>query len=85
MRMANITPDPEQISLGASCSCQFKVRVCWLFFNFKDTLRLAAGHKSLATHYLYGNLQEHHIRDAFNMFARYSQEKEGSSPKSVTA
>jgi len=40
----------------------------------QEAAMLASGHKSLAMHYRYANLQESHLREAFKMFTRCSQE-----------
>ena len=45
----------------------------------------AAGHKSVAMHYRYVNLNGEHIREAFKMFTGCLHEKEGHGIKSVSS
>ena len=45
----------------------------------------AAGHKSVAMHYRYVNLNEDHVREAFGIHTGYKHEKAGNGKKSVTA
>jgi len=47
----------------------------------QEAVMLASGHKSLAMHYRYANLQPHHIRD---VFTRCLQEKRVDEPEAVS-
>lgn len=44
----------------------------------------ASGHKSLAMHYRYVNLQEQHVKEAFKLFTRLLHEKQVDSAASVS-
>ena len=52
---------------------------------FQEIAMMASGHKSLAMHYRYVNLQEKHVKEAFKLFTTFPQEKQDSASQSVSS
>ena len=50
-----------------------------------EAAMVAAGHKSVAMHYRYVNLNEDHVKEAFGIHTRCKHENAGEGKKSVTA